>query len=104
MDVFGIGALCFGLVIGWITYRTLRRKEGSSQLSDISTVIGAVGGAAVTGLFADKSMFAYYCIGLAMGFFLYLVVAAFTKPDSQIHNFMDTNIPVKKRSGGNLDP
>jgi hypothetical protein len=31
-------ALCFGLVIGWITYRTLRRKEGSAALSDIAGV------------------------------------------------------------------
>ena len=44
MGIEGWGALCFGLVIGWVTYRTLRRKEGSNALSDIATVIGAVGG------------------------------------------------------------
>ena len=74
MGVEGIGALCFGLVIGWITYRTLRRKEGASALADISTVIGAVGGAAVTALFKSGPLFGMYCIGLAVGFFLYFII------------------------------
>jgi len=71
------GAVCFGLVIGWVTYRTLRRNSGSTQLSDIASVLGAVGGAAVTQLFHDKTLFAGYCIGLAIGFFLYFVVGIF---------------------------
>jgi uncharacterized membrane protein YeaQ/YmgE (transglycosylase-associated protein family) len=70
-----IGAACFGLVIGWVTYRTLRRKEGSAALSDIATVIGAVGGAAITTLFNDINIFAAYAIGLAVGFFAYLIIA-----------------------------
>lgn len=74
MGVEGIGALCFGLVVGWVTYRTLRRKEGMSNLSDISTVIGAVGGAAVTALFKSGPLFAMYCIGLAIGFFAYFII------------------------------
>jgi hypothetical protein len=69
-----IGALCFGIVIGWVTYRTLRRSAETVALSDIATVIGAVGGAAVTGLFKDQTLFGAYCIGLALGFFLYLIV------------------------------
>ena len=36
------------VVIGWITYRTLRRREGATQLSDIATVLSALGGAAIT--------------------------------------------------------
>ena len=44
-----LGALCFGIVIGWICYRTLRRNQAASGLSDIATVIGALGGAAITG-------------------------------------------------------
>ena len=70
-----VGALCFGLVIGWVAYRTLRRSGETVALSDIATVIGAVGGAAVTGLFKDQALFGTYCIGLALGFFLYLIVA-----------------------------
>jgi len=74
MTFVQIGALCFGLVIGWITYRTLRRSKESVALSDIAAVIGAVGGAAITGLFESESSFAAYSIGLAAGFFLYLLL------------------------------
>ena len=74
MSQVNIGALCFGLVIGWITYRTLRRKEGTATLSDIATVIAAVGGAAVTALFKSEVLFSMYSIGLAIGFFLYFIV------------------------------
>lgn len=70
------GALCFGVVIGWICYRTLRRNQAASGLSDIATVIGAVGGAAITGIWTPSSgAFGGYCIGLLIGFFLYLIVS-----------------------------
>lgn len=69
-----LGAALFGLVVGWVTYRTLRRNAASVGLSDIATVVGAVGGAAVTALF-DEALFAWYSIGLAVGFFGYLFVA-----------------------------
>ena len=89
MTVQGIGALCFGLVIGWVSYRTLRRKEGAAALSDISTVIGAVGGAAVTALFEAESLFGMYCIGLAIGFFAYLIVAMAIEGTKGIGNWME---------------
>jgi len=73
-----VGAVCFGFVIGWVTYRTLRRKSGAAALSDIATVIGAVGGAAVTTLFPGEYLFAGYSIGLAIGFIGYLIVGALT--------------------------
>ena len=69
------GAACFGLVIGWITYRTIRRKEGGAAISDIAGVIAAVGGAAVTTQFDDGAVFGSYCIGLAVGFFAYLGIS-----------------------------
>jgi hypothetical protein len=74
MPIETIGALCFGLVIGWVTYRTLRRSGETVALSNIATVIGAVGGGAVTTLFGDKVIFSWYCIGLAIGFFLYMLL------------------------------
>jgi ABC-type protease/lipase transport system fused ATPase/permease subunit len=77
-DVAYIGAGCFGLVVGWVTYRTLRRKEGTTQLSDLASVIAAVGGAAVTKLFDNPNLFGWYCIGLAVGFFLYFLIAVIT--------------------------
>ncbi len=69
-----VGALLFGIVVGWVTYRTLIRSSAGVQLSDIATVIGAVGGAAVTGLFNNKHLFGLYAVGLAAGFFAYLLV------------------------------
>lgn len=72
-----IGALAFGVVTGWVTYRTLRRVK-SEGLSDIATVVGIVGGAAITGLFpAGGEAFGAYGIGLAAGFFFYLIVSLF---------------------------
>jgi len=75
MDVVYVGAFCFGLVIGWVTYRTLRRTGETVALSNIATVIGAVGGGAVTALFDTKELFGWYSIGLTVGFFLYLGLA-----------------------------
>ena len=69
-----VGAALFGLVVGWITYRTLRRSGSQVHISDLAAVIGAVGGAAVTGLFSKGHLFAWYSIGLAAGFFLYLII------------------------------
>ena len=70
----GIGAVCFGLVVGCVTYRTLARRVEGVSLSDIATVIGAVGGAAVVAIFHDRRLFGLYSIGLAVGFFGYLIV------------------------------
>ncbi|MBV8840074.1 MAG: hypothetical protein JO000_26360 [Alphaproteobacteria bacterium] len=72
MNVEIIGALLFGVVIGWITYRTLRRQGEPVALSNIASVIAAVGGGAVTALFKTPETFSWYCIGLAVGFFIYL--------------------------------
>ena len=70
-----MGAFCFGLVIGFITYRTLRRTDQTS-ISDIAAVIGAIGGGAVLALFpAGSERFDYYAFGLAIGFVAYLIVS-----------------------------
>jgi hypothetical protein len=74
MDVPEFGAICFGVVVGWVTYRTLRRSNETVALSNIATVIAAVGGAAVTGLFNSPELFGLYSIGLAGGFFAYLLL------------------------------
>jgi ABC-type Co2+ transport system permease subunit len=76
------GALCFGLVIGWVTYRTLRRQGETVALSNIASVIGAVGGAAVTTLFASKELFGWYSIGLAVGFVAYMILGHTVFKDS----------------------
>jgi hypothetical protein len=73
--VMSIGAFCFGVVIGYVTYRTLVRKDDSS-ISDIAAVVAAVGGAAVTQLFdpASGDIFGWYAIGLLVGMATFLVL------------------------------
>ncbi|MGW0750224.1 hypothetical protein [Streptomyces sp. NPDC002587] len=70
-----VGSGCFGLVVGWIAYRTLRRSQGS-RISDLVTVVAALGGGVVINArFPDPDLFACYSFGLAVGFFGYLIVA-----------------------------
>jgi hypothetical protein len=83
-----VGAVCFGLVVGWITYRTLRRRQDASRLSDIAAVISAVGGGAVIALFKSEELFASYSIGLAAGFFLYLIVTFIVSGKAKVGEFM----------------
>ena len=82
------GPFAFGLVIGWVTYRTLRRREDAAALTDIATVLGAVGGAAVTGLFKDGLGFHAYSIGLAAGFFGYLAASWAIYGKKEVGRFM----------------
>ena len=71
------GAFWFGAVVGWFLYYTNRYRKDVT-ISDVATLLGAVGGAAVTALF-DKadgtgaSLFLSYGAGLAFGFFAYFV-------------------------------
>ncbi len=75
MTSMGFGVFCFGLVIGWITYRMLRRSTAGGW-RDFACVIGVVGGAATTSLFpASDVMVAAYGLGLAIGFFSNLIVS-----------------------------
>ncbi len=74
MFIEGLGACLFGVVIGWVTYRTLRRTYDGVKVSDLAAVVGAVGGGVVAGLFQEPLIFSWYAIGLAIGFFGYLVL------------------------------
>ncbi|MFC5832714.1 hypothetical protein [Nonomuraea insulae] len=69
-----IGAICFGLVIGWITYGTLRRRGPGAGLADLAAVLAAVGGGLVAALLDLPEVFGGYAVGLAVGFFGYLVL------------------------------
>jgi hypothetical protein len=71
----GSGPLWFGIVVGYVTYRTLRHKA-ETGLGDIAAVIGAVGGAAIIRLFPTGTVsFDSYAFGLAIGFFSYLALS-----------------------------
>lgn len=66
-----IGAVCFGLVAGFLTYRTVVRSK-QTQVSDLTSVLSAIGGGAVTALFGTgTSAFGCYGIGLAAGMIVY---------------------------------
>ncbi len=63
-----VGGACFGVAVGYLTYRTLVRPGVHAAVAGVAAVAGAIGGAAVTGLFAPgTSVFAWYAIGLLAG-------------------------------------
>ncbi|MFD6180663.1 hypothetical protein [Streptomyces goshikiensis] len=71
-----VGAGVFGLVIGWITYRTLRRARDGAHIADLAAVVAAVGGGAVVNAqLSEPDLFAAYGIGLGVGFFSYLAAS-----------------------------
>ncbi|HJT15613.1 MAG TPA: hypothetical protein VJ790_23525 [Dongiaceae bacterium] len=75
MSLGEMGAMSFGLVIGWFLYLINRYRKGDVQFGDITTVVGAVGGAAVTRLFSEGGeLFGAYGLGLAIGFFSYFII------------------------------
>jgi hypothetical protein len=67
------GAFAFGAVIGWFVYFTNRYRKGDVQFSDLTTLVGIIGGGAITALFGDakSALFGAYGFGLAAGFFSY---------------------------------
>ncbi len=70
-----IGAGAFGALIGWYVYFINRHRKDDVQLSDIVTLVGVLGGAAVLALFpAQTPLFGAYGIGLALGFFAYFIL------------------------------
>ncbi|MEU5259962.1 hypothetical protein [Amycolatopsis sp. NPDC021455] len=102
-----VGGLVFGLVVGFITYRTLVRTTPNAAITDLAAVISAIGGGAVTSLYNPTSAaFAWYAIGLAVGmgtfFFAYWKLngkAALAK----VMNGDTTVLTRRPTSGGNSD-
>jgi len=92
-----IGAGAFGAVVGWYVYYINRWRKDDVQLSDIVTLIGAIGGAAILALFPEKTdLFGAYGIGLASGFFLYffiLVILVNKAPGFDAGWFLDGRAP-----------
>lgn len=68
------GGFAFGTIIGWYVYYINRYRKGEVGFQDITALVGAIGGGAVTALFStDGTLFAAYGIGLAVGFYAYLI-------------------------------
>lgn len=91
IQLLGSGGL--GFVIGWYVYYINRYRAADVQISDVLTLIGAIGGAAVTALFPARSdLFGAYGVGLFAGFFLYfliLVVLVGISPNFDADWFLD---------------
>jgi hypothetical protein len=67
-----LGAAAFGALIGWYVYYINRYRKSDVQFSDLTTIIGILGGAVVLNLFpAATPLFGAYGIGLFVGFFGY---------------------------------
>jgi hypothetical protein len=74
--VVSVGAVCFGIVVGYVTYRTLIRKQDAG-ISDIAAVIAAIGGGIVVERFDSTKgtdTFGWYSIGLLAGFAVFLIL------------------------------
>lgn len=88
-----LGAGAFGVVVGWYLYYVNRYRRGDVQLTDLVTMIGAVGGGAILALFPARSLlFGAYGIGLFVGFFAYfltLVVLVWRSPAFSKEWFLD---------------
>jgi hypothetical protein len=70
------GAFGFGVVLGWFAYFTNRYRKSDVQFSDLTTLVGVIGGGAITALFGEgkTALFGAYGVGLAVGFFAYFLV------------------------------
>ena len=68
-----LGSGGFGTIIGWYVYYINRYRKGDVQFSDLTTLVGVIGGGAITALFGDAKheLFGAYGIGLFFGFFGY---------------------------------
>ena len=74
MFIVGLGAVFFGLTVGWITYRILRHRSGAPWLSDLIALLGIIAGAAVLAFFRNDAIFGWYAIGLVIGFFAHFAM------------------------------
>ena len=73
IQLLGSGGL--GFVIGWYLYYIHRYRRSDVRISDLLTLVGAIGGGAATALFPAKTdLFGAYGIGLFAGFFSYFLV------------------------------
>ena len=88
-----LGAGGFGFVIGWYLYYVNRYRKADVKLSDLVTLIGALGGGAVLALFpARTDLFGAYGIGLFVGFlsyFLTLILLVISSKNFDFDWFLD---------------
>ena len=100
-----IGALCFGLAVGFITYRTLVRTTDKATVGDLAAVIGAIGGGAITALFKPQSdLFAWYAIGLLGGMVVFFLLFWAMNGRAELAKVMGSKIRIGGgQPGGDTD-
>lgn len=82
-----LGAGGFGAIIGWYVYYINRYRKGDVAFSDLTTVVGIIGGGLIVSLFpAQSDLFGAYGIGLFVGFFGYYLVLLATVSKSANFN------------------
>jgi bacteriorhodopsin len=98
--ILTIGSLCFGVFVGYITYRTLARTADKTAISDLAAVIGAVGGGAVTTIIHPQTDdFGWYAIGLLAGFIAYGVLYAIINGKTEFAKVMGLPRPAGEIAG-----
>jgi len=93
--ILTVGSVCFGLFVGYITYRTLARTADKTSISDLTAVIGAVGGGAVTTIVRPQTdNFGWYAIGLLAGFIGYAALYAIINGKTEFAKVMSLPRPA----------
>ncbi len=103
--VMTIGAICFGVAVGFVTYRTLVRTQ-TAAITDLAAVIGAVGGGAVTGLFDPRGsdLFGWYSIGLLGGMAVFFLLYLKMNGKDKTASVMSGSTVVLTDTSGNRAP
>lgn len=98
MFIVGLGAIFFGLIVGWIAYRILRLRAGISWLSDLIALLGIIGGAAALAFFRSDVLFGWYAIGLVIGFFAYFAVGLILYGKQEVQPWRLEQVPPPSTS------
>ena len=92
--IAGLGAVFFGLMVGWIAYWILRLRAGTFVLSELLTLLAVLAGAAVIALFnKDGTLFGWYSVGLVVGFFAYFAVGFVLYGKQEVQPWRDVLVP-----------
>jgi hypothetical protein len=83
-----VGAFCFGGVLGWITAETVSRAKDLG-VKHLAGIVTAILGAAITSTFKDSLLFAWYCIGLAVGYTIYVLIHDFDEEGNLVRRRRD---------------
>ncbi|HLZ63894.1 MAG TPA: hypothetical protein VKR06_43755 [Ktedonosporobacter sp.] len=95
MGIAGLGAFFFGLIIGWITYRILRRRAAAPWMQDLIALGGVIGGAVALAFFRNEVVFGWYAIGMDLGFFAYFAVGVILSGKQEVQPWrLEQVIPI----------